>query len=212
MGINLIYMEQKMDGMLYKLFFSTTTQAEPPELFEQRQSQGIRQLLTADMSWSNQKFTSFSVDLFPSLDTVRTFDRFARDNGALLPGESYLGIPMDENYPDFFAPAPQEEESPVYRVYFSRPTAEVFGVELKKFQAELDLVNEARTRSGGRSLIAAYMRWNNEEWEYFGVERFPSTNNLLIYSQFLTEQGWYRYTNAISYIGTATGGILSGLE
>ena len=201
-----------MDGMLYKLFFSTTQQAEPPELFEQRQSLGIRRLLTADMSWSNQKFTGYTVDLFPSLKAVRDYDQFARETGGLLPGESYLGIPMDENFPDFFAPAPQEDEAPVYRVYFSRPSTEVFGVEVKKYQAALQLVNEARARAGGRQIIAAYMRWNNEEWEYYGVERFPSTNDLLIYSQFLTEQGWYRYTTAISYISIATGGILSGLE
>lgn len=201
-----------MDGMLYRLFFSTTTQAEPPELNEQRQKLGIRRLLTADMSWSNQKFTGYIVDLFPSLETVQTLDRFARETGALLPGESYLGIPMDENFPDFFAPAPQEDEAPVYRVYFSRPAPEVFRADAKKYEASLQLVNEARTRAGGRQIIAAYMRWNNEEWEYFGVERFPSTNDLLIYSQFLSEQGWYRYTSAISYISTATGGILSGLE
>jgi hypothetical protein len=201
-----------MDGMLYKLFFSTTTQAEPPELNERRKALGIRQLLAADMSWSNQKFMAFTVDLFPSLEVVRIYDRIARQTGTLLPGESYLGIPMDENFPDFFAPAPQEGEAPVYRVYFSRPTVEVYSVEPKKYQASLQLVNEARTRAGGRALIAAYMRWNNEEWEYFGVESFPSTNALLSYSQFLTEQGWYRYTRAISYIGTVTGGILSGLE
>lgn len=201
-----------MDGMLYKLFFSTTTQAEPPEMHERRKALGIRQLLAADMSWSNQKFMGFTVDLFPSLEVVRTYDHIARQTGALLPGESYLGIPMDENFPDFFAPAPQEDESPVYRVYFSRPTVEVYEVEPRKYQASLQLVNEARARAGGRALIAAYMRWNNEEWEYFGVERFPSTNDLLAYSQFLTEQGWYRYTHAISYISVATGGILSGLE
>ncbi len=201
-----------MDGMLYKLFFSTTTQAEPPELNERRKALGIRQLLAADMSWSNQKFMAFTVDLFPSLEVVRIYDRIARQTGTLLPGESYLGIPMDENFPDFFAPAPQEGEAPVYRVYFSRPTVDVYGVEPKKYHASLQLVNEARTRAGGRALIAAYMRWNNEEWEYFGVESFPSTNDLLTYSQFLTEQGWYRYTRAISYIGTVTGGILSGLE
>jgi hypothetical protein len=201
-----------MDSILYKLFFYTTAAEEQPDLCEQRETLGIRQLLTADMSWSNQKFSSFSVDLYPSLEAARSYARIMHEACGSIPGESYLGIPMDENYPDFFAPMLREGESPVYRVYFSRPTPQAYEVEAKKYQAALQMITESRTRAGGRPLIAAYMRWNNEEWEYFGVERFPSINALLAYSQFLTENRWYRYTQAISYIGVATGGILSGLE
>jgi len=124
-------------------------------------------------------------------------------------GESYLGIPMDSTANNIAPPGPPPPgENSVYRVYLSRLTD--YGHSLSKDQLNevWALGRDALNRAGGRMLLNGYMRWNNEEWESFGVERFPSHEAVLSYSQFLSVSGWYHVSAARSFLGIATAGEL----
>lgn len=217
-----------MDTPLYKLYLFKRTpvyySASAQRLAElrdniraQQRDLGIRNLFNAEMAWSNEKFEFFGVEFYPSLQAVQDYAGCLSELGFFqyVQGESYLGIPMDGNYPDFnpdfLPPAAEAAQENVFRVYLAReaPTAHLIPEDTR---AEIfERVQEAAQSAGALPLLAGYMRWNYEGYEYFGVERFPNMEALITFSQFLTEIGWYRMTDSVSYLGSAIGGLGAGL-
>ncbi len=229
-----------MDTPLYKLFLFKRTPTYlglPAErlaslrdrMIRRQKDLGILNLFNAAMAWSNERYEFFGVEYFPSLKAVQEYTRCLNELHffQLVEGESFLGIPMDANYPNFEVlssdPADDDEEEtqePVYRVYFSRvrpAQPQIQNMLLSEGspfteQDELsqlyELSNESLLRAGAKPLLSAYARWNNEEWDYFGIERFPNLQALIGHSQLLSTNGWYRHIQARSYLGTAYGGII----
>lgn len=230
-----------MDTPLYKLYLFRRAPAyyeTPPqkiamlrERMEARQRElGIRDLFNAEMAWSNEKFEYFGVEFYPSLKALLTYTRCLSELGHFqyLQGESYLGIPMDNAYPEFRFPSPperreeerdlldfgceaeEEEQPPIYRVYFSRSAAGAMLVPEIEREEIINHIQEAGKMLGVEPLLSAFMRWNAERWEYFGIERFPNMETAIAYTQYLNEAGWYRITESESYLGTALGGLAAG--
>lgn len=169
---------------------------------------GVRDLFHADMSWSNEKYESLAVEYFPSLQALREYAHCAEEM-RYAQGDSYLGIPMDNSTLDFSDDAPGMVEEAVYRVYFSRPAPQAHLVPPQQGKEIYTHMEETARMLGVKGLLSAYMRWNDEGWEYFGLERFPDLETLVSYSQYLTQIGWYRLTEAVSYLATARGGLVA---
>ena len=214
-----------MDYPIYKLYFfrrNCQAIAMPAEDFENllmapareiARSLGVRTMLTANMRWSNERSEFFGIELFPSLEVEQEYTRALEgmDWFSHVDGESFLGIPMDATANNITPPEPPPPgENTVYRVYLSRLTDYGHGLTSEKLNDVWALGREALNRAGGRMLLSGYMRWNNEEWESFGVERFPGHEAMLSYSQFLSVSGWYRFSNARSFLGTGISGELTG--
>jgi hypothetical protein len=230
-----------MDTPLYKLYlFKYTPQfyqvpvaeirAVRAKMAEKQAALGIRDLFNAEMSWSNEKWEFFGVEFYPNLEAVQSYARCLKETGFLqyINSESYLGIPMDSSFPDFTA-EPEEEQpaqfydaqygessgenppKPVYRVYLSRRAQTAELIPPNERAQILERTQETARLAGIKPLLSAYVRWNSESWDYFGIERFPSMETLIRYSQFLTEIGWYRLTDSQSYLGTAFGGLVVGI-
>lgn len=212
-----------MDYPVYKLFFykrgvkalnMTIEDYETLVVLPTREPArhlGIRTMLTASTRWSNERSEYFGVELYPSLEVQQEYTRILEglDWFSYVEGESYLGIPMDSTANDITPPPlPPPGEKSVYRVYLSRLTDYGHSLGPEKLNDVWALGREALNRAGGRMLLSGYLRWNNEEWESFGVERFPNHENMLSYSQFLSVSGWYRVSVARSFLGTAIGGEL----
>lgn len=233
-----------MDTPLYKLYiykrtpqFFLTPAAEMravrARMAEKQAALGIRDLFNAEMAWSNEKFEYFGVEFYPNLESVHSYTRCMMDSGyyQFVQGESYLGIPMDNTFPDFSAepvednrsgeescdggeifPVEQKPQTPVYRLYLSRTVQTAHLIPPDERAEMLARTQETAHLAGVRPLLSAYIRWNSESWDYFGIERFPDTETLIRYSQFLTEIGWYRVTESVSYLGTAYGGLVVGIS
>jgi hypothetical protein len=206
-----------MNGPIYRLSFYNRTalvnglkdsqkdhlRARHSELIE---AAGIRQLLLADMAWSGSQYESFGVELAPSLDALQTYTTGLRDLGLrqYVQSESFLGIPLDETANQIDPPAgPCEGDSPVYRVYLSRLTAKGYTLTTDELNQINAWANQGARSEGGQLLVSAYCRWNNEQWEYFGVERFPCIEALLRYTQYLSVSNWYSIWRSRSHLGTA---------
>lgn len=230
-----------MDTPLYKLYLykrSPSYYETSPErvavvrrkLQETQQALGIRDLFNANMAWSNEKYETFGVEFYPNLAALHEFTRCQVETGfyRYVQSESYIGIPMDNTFPDFevepverpvIGPEQAWEEpegqrrhqSPVYRVYLSRPAAGAHMIPEHERNSMLARTQENAALAGVRPLLSAYMRWNQEQWEYFGIERFPDMETLISYTQFLSEVGWYRLTESCSYLGAAYSGLISGV-
>ncbi len=213
-----------MNLSIYKLFFyrrsalaRDLTAEQLQEVIGQAQEPaerlGVRQLLLAEMRWSNEQFEYFGVEQYPSLETWQEYCRCLDQHSwyQYFEGESYLGLPIDETANELNPPSlPSAEEQPLYRVYLSSLTT--YGMELgnSRLNEVWALGRQALREVGGIPLLAGYMRWNNESWDGFGIERFPSHQAVLSYSQYLSVSGWYRVSQARSYLGLAISGLLSG--
>ena len=214
-----------MDTPLYKLFFFKRnasyyglSEAEwaqmRAQITAQQKALGIRDLFNAQMGWSNERFESFGVEFYPSLEAVQTYTRCLFELGyyKLVDSESYLGLPMDNSFPDFTPEPPTQGESPVYRAYLAHETAFARQMEPQELESKYNLAGEAFKSAGGMPVLSAYMRWNNEGYEYFGIERYPNLEALIGYTQFLSSNDWYRIMESRSYLGTAYSGIISGVD
>jgi hypothetical protein len=215
-----------MDYPVYKLFFfkrgvkalSLSTEEFGEVLDQTREPArrlGVRHMLVANMRWSNERSETFGIELYPSLEVEQRYVREleAIDWYSYVSSESYLGIPMDSTANEIALPEPPPPgENTVYRVYLSRLTDYGYSLKTEELNQTWAMGREALHRSGGVMLISGYMRWNNEEWESFGVERFPGHEAVLAYSQFLSVSGWYRISQARSFLGTAIGGEITGLS
>ena len=214
-----------MDTPFYKLFLFKPTprfydlaegefKALRREMNAQQAKLGIRNLFNARMAWSNEQYTYFGVEFYPSLAAVETYTQCLTELGyyRYVDAESYLGIPMDRTYPDFEQEQPAEiKGKTIYRVYLSRETGWSLGIPVEERKQAYARVNEAGERAGIQPLLNAYARWNNEGWEYFGVERFPNIETVIRYTQFLSDSGWYRLVDSRSYLGTAFSGLIAGM-
>lgn len=214
-----------MDTPLYKLYFfkrnasyydlSEAQWAQMrAEITTQQKALGIRDLFNAQMTWSNEQFESFGVEFYPSLEAAQAYTRCLFDLGyyKLIDSESYLGLPMDNTFPDFTLQPPTPGENPVYRAYLTHETAFARQMEPQELEMKYRQTSDAFRSAGGTPILSAYMRWNNEGYEYFGVERYPNLEALIGYTQFLSSNDWYRIMESRSFLGTAYGGIISGVD
>jgi hypothetical protein len=213
-----------MASPIYKLFFLRPSQyargvAQPErdriyaQLHEQKEKAGMKQLLMADMVWSSEKFEYFGVELFPSLEEEQEYALDLREMGWLqyIEGESFLGIPMDGTANNLTPPEPASmDDTPIYRVYLSRLTPKGYELSTDRLNEINSQTNQAARDAGSIAILSAYCRWNNEAWEYFGVERFPNLEAVLRYSQYLSVSNWYSIWESRSYLGTAVGGLVTG--
>lgn len=215
-----------MEQPIYKLFFTRRSargrdlpadqaQALKEQVQEQAAKLGIRPLLLAEMRWSSEQYEYFGVEQFPGLDVEQEYCRCLEMLGwyDYVEAESYLGLPLDGTANQMNLPEmPAAGDQPVYRVYLSRLTTYGLDLEGDPLNEVWELGRQALKHVGGVPLLAGYIRWNNETWDSFGVERFPSTQAILSYSQYLSVSGWYRVAQARSHLGLAVGGLLSGKE
>lgn len=214
-----------MDTPLYKLylfrrnlkFYDLTPEAWRDlraRITTQQRELGIRDLFNAEMAWSNERYEFFGVEFYPSIEAVQEYTRRLQALGYFhyIESETYLGLPMDNTYPDFNPEPPVEGEKPVYRLYMARESEYARQLDPDERERAYGLTTENFRKLGGRTLLSAYMRWNNEGYEYFGVERYPNVEALIGYAQFLSSTDWYRLWVSRSHLGTAFGGLVSGVE
>lgn len=183
------------------------------EMARRQHELGVRDLFNGETAWSNERYELFGVEFYPYLGAVREYTRCLTNLNfyQYFATESYLGIPMDNSYPDFSFEPPAPGDQALYRLYFSRraPQAALMSEEMRR--EIMGRVQDTARAMNITTRLSAYMRWNNESWDYFGVERFPTMETLIGYSQFLTEIDWYNLYEAKSYLGYALGGLASGL-
>jgi hypothetical protein len=211
-----------MEEPVYKLFFfkrgvkalgmpEEEYQAVLAETRAPARQFGVRQMLVASTRWSNDRSESFGIELFPSLEIEQAYVKTLESIGwyNYVDAESFLGIPMDSTANNITPPElPPAGEKTVYRVYLSRLTDYGHSLSSERLNETWAMGREALHRAKGQMLMSGYVRWNNEEWESFGVERFPNAESVLAYSQFLSISGWYRVALAKSFLGIGIGGEL----
>ena len=63
-------------------------------------------------------------------------------------------------------------------------------------------VDEAMKSVGGKSMVFCNSSWHSEQWQYFGLEEFPSIEAVQEYNRCLMELDWFRYLDSDILLGT----------
>ncbi len=201
---------------VYKLWFMKPTievSKMPKELLEENmrkhneffQQSGGKLLIQANMAWSNEEYSYFGIEEFPSLAALVEFQNCLgeMDWTSYLISKTYLGfsIDWDGNPVPMVSPPPLEPGVvPIYKIFLWRPTALYFD-DNKGAEALNAQIEDIGAKAGMVRLMVAYARWNNEEWFAFGLERYPSLNAFAEKYGAMDKLGWYRYMQAKAYLG-----------
>lgn len=210
---------------VYKLYIvKLTIEAKkvPQELREEMMQKhheymaqvGGRSLLDADMSWSSEEFDAFGVEEFPNLEALIQFHDCLKQLHWFdyIASKTHLGFNMDmEGNPVPFVPPPPLEPGtkPIFKVWLMRPTA-LYHDDVEGRNAVIAKFQEAAKKAGVEQILSVYSRFNNEEYQVFGLERYP---NLQAFAekQYIQEMaGWYKYVQGISFLGRPISGLLAG--
>jgi len=90
----------------------------------------------------------------------------------------------------------------IYKVFFMKYKEAWFKLSEKE-QNELmrkSLENLEKLRA--KSILICMSYWSNEEWAGFGVEEFPDIDAVQKHAQFCLDQGWLKYIESKTYLGT----------
>jgi hypothetical protein len=90
---------------------------------------------------------------------------------------------------------------PVYKLWMAKFTPAWY--DLTKEEQDKHTAKEAETmkQAGGEVLMMRVCVWASEEWDAWGVEKFPSIEAAQQYAMALFNLGHYKYTSAKSYLG-----------
>ncbi len=177
---------------------------------------GGKLLLTCDMIWSNEEFEYFGLESFPNMQALFTFHDCLRSIGwfPYFQSKTYLAWAVSEQGEplEYVPPAPPEvSNQAIYKLVFSTFKTSYYSEQAKA--DELLKGQEPVAKAAGRVLVfGGYARMNNEENFTILIERFPSLEAMTAYYKHLEFSGWFKYSQARSYLGRAVGGEISGIE
>lgn len=175
---------------------------------------GGRTLIDADMSWSNEEYDAFGIQEFPNLEALMQFNDCLKQLHWFdyITSKTHLGFNMDmKGNPIPFVPPPPPDPGtkPIFKVYLMRPTP-LYWDDQEGRNAIIGKFTEAAKQSGVAQILSVYSRFNNEEYQVFGLERYPNLQAFLEKQYIQEMSGWYKYVQGISYLGRATRGLLAG--
>ncbi len=88
---------------------------------------------------------------------------------------------------------------PIYKLWMMRLTEAAHQLSEEEQNAAVARVDEAMKKVGGRRVVLCKSRWASEQWEYFGIDEFPSIEAVQEFAD-LTEDG-SRYSKSFSILG-----------
>jgi hypothetical protein len=96
---------------------------------------------------------------------------------------------------------------PIYKLYMGKMTEAWYQLSEDEQNSLLAKVDEARTKAGGKVVVACNPLWASEQYQWFGVEEFPDIEAVQKHAEDLGELDWYRYIEGSSMLGTTMEGL-----
>jgi hypothetical protein len=159
--------------------------------------------------WSDEQYQYFGVEQFPNWQALREQNRRLRDMNLFqyMESETFMGVEDPEN-PTLQEPLSIAEgpEGPFFLIYVSRFHSEYEVTE--EVMKEAEKLNQLTKELGFRDIIYANARIGNEAWTAFGVQLVPSMEALEKKQAAQDKVKWWKYIEARTYLGSATGGEL----
>ena len=91
---------------------------------------------------------------------------------------------------------------PIYKVWLVKMKGASYEMTPEEVSQHLDKIDEALEKVGGERVITCNSVWCSENYEYWGVEKFPDIEAVQKHAELLLELNHYKYTESTSYLGT----------
>lgn len=172
------------------------------------QELGIRTLLEGEI-WSEEHYTGFGVQWFPSWKALREHQRCqdAEHWMQYMHADVYVAL----EHPDFpVSLAPLDLDPSVdwiTHIFVARHTEAWYGAS-EETRAGLMQTQEQNETLGSRFVMVGYTRPVQEEWEAWGLELYPSMEALKQSALAMEKVDWWRYFEARTFLGTLKNGDL----
>jgi hypothetical protein len=96
-----------------------------------------------------------------------------------------------------------DEKKPIIRVYFAKIKEAFYNLSEEEKKEFMRKDRENLDELGCKVLMMCDCRWSNEEWNFVGVEEWPSIEALEKRAKFEYEElEKYRYVESKTYLGT----------
>ena len=91
---------------------------------------------------------------------------------------------------------------PIYKIWLVKAKAPFFELTPEEQQKLGGKVGEALAKVGGETVIQCNSWWCSENWQMWGVEKFPNIEAVQKHADLLVELNWFHYVESNSYLGT----------
>ena len=91
---------------------------------------------------------------------------------------------------------------PIYKVWLVKMTAAAHAMSPEEQNKLLEKVEEVRKKVGGEVILTCNSVWCSENYQFWGVEKFPNIEAVQKHADLLVELNWFHYVDSVSYLGT----------
>ena len=91
---------------------------------------------------------------------------------------------------------------PIYKVWLAKARDAFYKLSSEERDELFKKGEDALKNAGGERVIACDSTWCSENWNGFGVEKFPDLETVQKYTTLLIELDWFSYFDANTYLGT----------
>ena len=90
---------------------------------------------------------------------------------------------------------------PVYKLFlFGGYSEAIYELSQEEKDSHMAKHDEDFERVGGKRILLCDSKWSSGQWEFFGIEEFPSIEALQENEQDLRKMNWYRYSKGSVYV------------
>ncbi|WAI01095.1 hypothetical protein [Methanogenium organophilum] len=95
------------------------------------------------------------------------------------------------------------ETKSIIRVYFAKIREAFYDLSVEEKSAFMRKDREQMDELGMKLIMTIDCRWSNEEWDYIGIEEWPTLESLEKRATFEKEElATFRYVESRTYLGT----------
>lgn len=159
---------------------------------------GGKTIILCESRWCSEQWDGWGVEQFPSVEILQEYTRMQASFGwhRYYDGMSMLGTP----WPGY--EEPHTVTQPILKVFQAHLRNAFHQLSDADHAQLLQRVDGARDAAGGKLILFCEARWQNEQWDAWGVEEFPSVEAVQEQSRLLAEIGWQHYHDSVSLLGT----------
>ena len=90
---------------------------------------------------------------------------------------------------------------PVYVMYQVRMTEAWYQLSPEAQNQVLDQLRAFNQKNGTETIVQCESGWSNDEWQFFGVDKYQSMEKARAHYKDLESIQWYRYTTSKTIYG-----------
>jgi hypothetical protein len=91
---------------------------------------------------------------------------------------------------------------PVYKVWLVKGKEAWYALSPEEQNKLMEKVGQTLVEVGGEHVISCSSVWASENYQYWGVDKFPDIEAAQKHAELLMELNWFRYADSTSYLGT----------